>query len=259
MSATNRTDNYNLPIFIETDKPAWLVDFNGAMRSIDAQMKSNAEAIATKSPILTFQDTADIDFTKTGDIITANLQSAITDKVGRALVTPLTAPTSEQLVAINANGNQDALEIGSGLFNDSGVLKAIDLNLIVRKTITSVSQFREISGSYSNVSATITIATNDDGTIGKVYGYIIATGSNSDITFKTGVYVSNPSGQAYNIFPTGIDIRSNNAGAPLFTTIRVEADGELSLVMYTATVSTTGSWLPSFYLFTDFGDTPANG
>lgn len=40
MSATNHTTNYNLPIFIGTDKPAWLVDFNGAMTSIDSSLKT---------------------------------------------------------------------------------------------------------------------------------------------------------------------------------------------------------------------------
>lgn len=45
MSATNATTNYSLPLFIGTDKPAWLVDWNGAMTAIDAQMKVNATAI----------------------------------------------------------------------------------------------------------------------------------------------------------------------------------------------------------------------
>ena len=45
MSATNATTNYSLPLFIGTDKPAWLVDWNGAMTAIDGQMKTNATAI----------------------------------------------------------------------------------------------------------------------------------------------------------------------------------------------------------------------
>lgn len=45
MSATHATSNYSLPLFIGTDKPAWLVDFNGAMTTIDAQIKANATAI----------------------------------------------------------------------------------------------------------------------------------------------------------------------------------------------------------------------
>ena len=39
MSATNSTTNYALPIFIGTDKPAWLVDWNSAMTDIDAAIK----------------------------------------------------------------------------------------------------------------------------------------------------------------------------------------------------------------------------
>lgn len=45
MSATNATTNYSLPLFIGTDKPAWLVDWNTAMTDIDGQMKVNATAI----------------------------------------------------------------------------------------------------------------------------------------------------------------------------------------------------------------------
>ena len=45
MSATNATSNYSFPLFIGTDKPAWLVDWNSAMTAIDAQIKINATAI----------------------------------------------------------------------------------------------------------------------------------------------------------------------------------------------------------------------
>ena len=36
MSATNVTPNIELPVFVGTDKPAWLTDWNGAMNKIDA-------------------------------------------------------------------------------------------------------------------------------------------------------------------------------------------------------------------------------
>ena len=44
MAHTNSTSNYELPIFLGTDKPSWLSDFNGAMTDIDTQMKANADA-----------------------------------------------------------------------------------------------------------------------------------------------------------------------------------------------------------------------
>ena len=46
MAHTNSTTNYELPIFLGTDKPSWLNDFNEAMTDIDTQMKANADAAA---------------------------------------------------------------------------------------------------------------------------------------------------------------------------------------------------------------------
>lgn len=69
MSATNSTANYQLPIFLPTDKPAWLVDFNGAMNKIDSGIadakttgssaQSTAESAITQvSGVKTTADTA---------------------------------------------------------------------------------------------------------------------------------------------------------------------------------------------------------
>lgn len=38
-NATNTTPNYGLPIFIDSDKPSWLVDWNGAMTELDTVIK----------------------------------------------------------------------------------------------------------------------------------------------------------------------------------------------------------------------------
>lgn len=45
MSATNHTTNYNLPIYIATDKPKYLTDFNNAMQTIDGAIKGVADSI----------------------------------------------------------------------------------------------------------------------------------------------------------------------------------------------------------------------
>lgn len=47
MTATNHTDNYNLSQFTGTDHPTWLGDYNGDMEKIDAQLKRNADDIAS--------------------------------------------------------------------------------------------------------------------------------------------------------------------------------------------------------------------
>lgn len=47
MTATNHTKNYNLSQFVGNDRPTWLGDYNGDMGKIDAQLKKNADAIAS--------------------------------------------------------------------------------------------------------------------------------------------------------------------------------------------------------------------
>ena len=47
MTTTNHTENYNLSQFVGTDRPSWLVDYNGDMTKIDAQLKQNADDIAS--------------------------------------------------------------------------------------------------------------------------------------------------------------------------------------------------------------------
>lgn len=62
MTATNHTENYNLSQFAGTDRPTWLVDYNGDMTKIDAQMKQNADDIAsaTAGGLTSVAHTADL-------------------------------------------------------------------------------------------------------------------------------------------------------------------------------------------------------
>lgn len=62
MTATNHTENYNLSQFVGTDRPTWLVDYNGDMAKIDAQMKQNADDIAsaTEGGLTSVSHTADL-------------------------------------------------------------------------------------------------------------------------------------------------------------------------------------------------------
>ena len=46
-NATNSTSNYNLPLFVATDKPAWLVDWNNTMEELDSLIKSIADTADT--------------------------------------------------------------------------------------------------------------------------------------------------------------------------------------------------------------------
>ena len=62
MTATNHTKNYNLSQFAGTDRPTWLGDYNGDMSKIDAQLKQNADDIAsaTAGGLTSVSHTADL-------------------------------------------------------------------------------------------------------------------------------------------------------------------------------------------------------
>ena len=62
MTATNHTKNYNLSQFAGTDRPTWLGDYNGDMSKIDAQLKRNADDIASAAAggLTTVAHTADL-------------------------------------------------------------------------------------------------------------------------------------------------------------------------------------------------------
>ena len=48
MSATNKTTNYNLPIFVGSDVPSWLTDWNSAMQLLDTAI-GNVLTVANKA------------------------------------------------------------------------------------------------------------------------------------------------------------------------------------------------------------------
>ena len=252
MSATNTTTNYSLPIFIETDKPAWLVDFNGAMRSIDSQMKVNADAIATKSPILTFNDTADIDFTKSGNTITANLASGVSDKVGRALVTPISAPSEDQIVSINTSGQQDVLTVGDGLKIENGVIKPVQ-DLILSRTGALTATKTQGQGTISGNN--LRYALNADGSIGKIYGNLTITGgAQGSYRFTlSGATVKAPAEQ-YQIYPAGFTTSDGQAHNYIGVVLVVKTTGELELSCSLYSASNQIYMFPSIYFFDDFGD-----
>lgn len=88
MSATNSTPNYSLPVFLATDKPAWLTDWNGAMSAIDTAIHT-AQATADGAQTTAGAATADI----------ATINASLTTITGN--ITSLTTTVNGNTGAIN--------------------------------------------------------------------------------------------------------------------------------------------------------------
>lgn len=65
-NATNSTPNYGLPIFIGTDKPSWLVDWNGAMTELDTVIKEISTSEESNKNLIS---TANANIAKINNII----------------------------------------------------------------------------------------------------------------------------------------------------------------------------------------------
>lgn len=111
MSATNSTTNYSLPLFVPTDKPAWLVDWNGAMSAIDTAIKQAQTAA----------DIAGTDIgTLQGDIVSIN--AALTSV--NSAVSQLRLDTNSNTGAINTI--QELIGNGTPVTTDKTIIGAIN-------------------------------------------------------------------------------------------------------------------------------------
>lgn len=166
MSATNSTANYELPIFLATDKPAWLTDWNGAMSAIDTAIH-NAQSTADGA-----QTTAG---TAIADIATIN--ASLTTITGN--ITSLTTTVNGNTGAINTINSL----IGNGLptTDDKTLIGAINE---IYAMITGGGQTEILASnvSYDNTSSGLT-ATSVQGAIDEVVsaipgaGYKLVTGT----------------------------------------------------------------------------------
>ena len=83
MASTNKTTNYELSQFVETDRPAWLTDYNGDMRTIDSTMKAISDVASGASGSIS--ELADRMSTAEGNISTNTNDIAALDARADAL------------------------------------------------------------------------------------------------------------------------------------------------------------------------------
>ena len=122
MSATNSTTHYSLPSFLGSDKPAWLVDWTGAMATIDSAIyeakqsgdSAGASASAVASDLATLSSTV-----STQGSTISTLSDTLTTAVGNintinSLIGNGTPTTTDQTIIgaineINAHVGSDVM------------------------------------------------------------------------------------------------------------------------------------------------------
>lgn len=147
MGFTNKTPNYDLPQWIGTDQPTWLVDVNGAFSAIDTAISDvNVTATGAKNTAdsasglaSTAKDAADAATQAATDATTAataatNAATAATEKAAQAEQTASAAAGTASTAITNAN---NAVQVANSAENKADqALAQAGVGTWYKKTIT---------------------------------------------------------------------------------------------------------------------------
>lgn len=252
MSSTNHTTNYNLSQYVGTDKPTYLGDYNGDMGKIDTAIHNNATSISGVS----------------GDV------STLSSKVGT--LSELETTTKSDCVSaineVNTKSETNKTNIGT-LSNLETTDKSTVVNAVneVKGIIDNfnLTEFHDITNAditmtdgTINGSSSIQYATNSDGSLAKIYGWlgVTCTGIRSPkIEFNTtlrpsskitinGMYIAFPSGSgATNNTPSPASVEIATTGK---VTLRIWNSFSINNAQYTCNL------IPVLIYVKDFGDVP---
>lgn len=242
MSSTNKTTNYDLSQFVGTDKPAWLTDYNQDMAKIDAGIDT-AQDTATGA-----DGKADANTTKIGDLtyLSTTAKNNLVAAVNEVDSTARSAVSSATTAGNTANA--------ASAKADAAVSSIAKINL------TNFQQFT-VSGNNINTNYNkLTVASNSDGSLCKVYGEIRSTYQGStQVTYTTGDTGLRPESK---ITVQGICLRqtSTNDGhnAVYYQSFDINTDGTISWSVGSAgTVTGLKYMFMACLIFVkDFGDEP---
>lgn len=217
MSSTNKTTNYELSQFIGTDKPAWLGDYNTDMGKIDAQMKVNADAATAASGSASSANSAIGTLSNLTTTAKTNLVAAVNEVDSNADTAQGTANSASQ----TANSNLGKI---------TGIQNYLDISYTTTTPTLSIS-----GGTIDSTRSNVYCASNNTGTLGKIYGRIsmTTTGANATVSFATPLRPSSSlsiNGIAFVQWTDnqGADVDWSNLGQ---STITIATDGTASITI----------------------------
>ena len=241
MASTNKTTNYELSQYIGTDKPTYLSDYNGDMYKIDAQMKVNADNVATAiSSAQTATTTANQANT------TANSANTTANSASTTATNAQTTANSALSTATTAQSKANEVETELNSFEQK--LNFTHFDNVALSDIT-------VSNGTKNTS-NLTVASNDDGDVAKIYGILDITGGVSGtVSFPTRLRPS----EAITINLPAIIVCKNSSNQIQTITnssLRIATDGTVTMDNL-GTGGQSRYILPACLLFlTNFGDSP---
>ena len=245
MSHTNSTTNYNLPQFVGTDKPTWLNDVNGAFAGIDAQMKLNADSATSAGTSATTANNnigtmSNLETTAKTDLVSA------VNEVNTTVGTVSGVASSASATATQANNKATALESAFNMTQFGG-----SIDDIVTTNVTKGWGW-------------INYATNADGSVGKLYGFLGVwyqnnAGKDGKITIPTTFRPTtdiNINGMCIAMEVGVANVATDSFVANFPATIKTNGNVEIEIGSYWYNRKVSYYFPPCLYFMKDFGDTP---
>lgn len=269
-ASTNSTTHYNLSQYIATDKPTYLVDYNGDMLKIDTAIyNAMSKASVNEANIGTMTD-----LTTTAKTSLVNAINEINTQLG-ANTTNIGTNTSN--IATLGTNMGDLVNLmttaKNNLVSAINELKGVNdtQNTNIAENTANIDKFNltkfkfyptnEITASQGTISYTsLTVASNSDGSIGKIYGQVSFVLSN--LTGKiTLTFASNlrPSSEIY-INSLGIVVYFTSQGiSNTFAqglTVKTTGEIEFDFDVDPGITNVSVILIPALLFMKDFGDTP---
>lgn len=205
MASTNKTTHYELSQFIGTDKPAWLGDYNSDMSKIDAGINT-AQTTATGA-----DGKADANTTAIGTLaslttdVKTDLVSAINEVDGHA--------DTAQGTATTASSNASTALTKLTMLGDY-----LDISSETTPTIS-------ITGGTLYASSSVSCASNNSGSFGKIFGWIRFTANSSTVTLTFPTPFRPTATKTFD----GVVVSQLNEGVITERTISIATDGTATI------------------------------
>ena len=166
MASTNKTTHYNLSQYVSSDKPTYLIDYNSDMSNIDAGIYSaESKATANEGAI---GDLTDLNTTSKTDLVTAINEVNTQVGTNKSDISSLNTSVSANTGNIGTMANLDTTSKTDLVTAINEVLSNFNLFNLQYFNTTNYNDLVKVNTSNGNLS--ITVATNSDGSIAKIYG-----------------------------------------------------------------------------------------
>ena len=244
-SSTNKTANLELSQYTANDKPTYLVDYNADMSKIDTGVHNvDVKATTNETNIGTMANLSTTEKTTLVGAINEVKASTV------ANATNIAGNTTDIGTLANLNTT-----IKSNLVN---AINEVDEN-IKKFDLTNIETIT--SNDIINGTGTVTVASNSDGSIAKIYGNITAPGypNSGNVTFNTSLRPDEEITIIGNcvVTPRTNDYAQNTDNGSI--TIKTNGNIEIPFGWFNGSTSEVKiSLINSLLFIKNFGDTPIN-